>query len=111
MGLLRRTLHQAGQLTHNKRSDASICWSPCSQYICYTSGSLTENEAERLSIIEVANGKELALNIDRTPLESEIGATQKLNATIFQKVVPDWIEKRFVSRSFWGEERNPTWRA
>ena len=99
------------QLTHNQRSDANICWSPCSKYICFTSGSLSENETERLRVIEVASGKEQALNIDRAPLEAEIGASQKLNSTIFQKVVPDWIEKRLVSRSFWGEDRNPAWKA
>lgn len=99
------------QLTSNARSDANLCWSPCGNYLCYTSAGLSENEAERLRIINITSGEDAKLDFDRSALEVEIGADAALNATIWQKVVPNWIEKKFVPRSFWGEERNPAWKA
>lgn len=96
-------------LTDNKTMDVGIAWSPCGNYIVYTSASKRNHETEHLRIIDVATGNSTALDYDRTPFENEIGAGQLLNATFLQTLIPDIIERRFVDFSFWGEERHPDW--
>lgn len=100
---------QITQLTHDSGADNGVCWSPCGNYLMYTSASISEHETERLKIIDARSGERIPFSYDRTPLEQEIGSFQFLNATFFQKVVPDSIEKLFVEGSFWGEERRPHW--
>ncbi|MCB0330926.1 MAG: PD40 domain-containing protein [Bdellovibrionales bacterium] len=101
------------QLTKNEGCDVGICWSPDGKYLCYSSSVPGDSAQERLSVVSVSTGEEHHLSYDRTLLQSEIGADEKnyLNQAWFQHLVPDFIERRFVDPSFWGEERRPNWKA
>ena len=97
------------QLSDDSKADQSVSWSPCGQYLVYTSTSAKELGAERIKIIDSSTGKRVSLNYDRKPLSREIGAEQLVNATFIQKLLPNFIERRLVDRTFWGEERHPHW--
>lgn len=101
------------QLTSNLGCDVGLCWSPDGRYLAYTSSVEGDSTRERLSAVEVATGKEGPLEYDRSKLRSDVGAAERdvLNQTWFQYLVPDFIEKKFVDASFWGEERQPSWKA
>ena len=97
------------QLTTSSSLDNGVCWSPCGNYLMYTSTPKSNNEIDRLKIIDANSGSNISLSYDRTPLEKEIGAFQVLNRTITQKIIPDFLERLFMSGCFWGEERHPHW--
>ena len=96
-------------LTDNRYIDTGLSWSPCGRFIVYTCAPKHNHETERLRIVEVATGTSHAIPYDRTPLMVEIGAEGCLNRTFLERLIPDFIERRFVDHSFWGEERHPDW--
>ena len=75
----------------------------------YTSTSIDAQESERLKVIDAESGASVGFRYDRSALEREISADSAVNASFFQRLVPDFIERRFTDRSFWGEERHPSW--
>ncbi len=95
------------QMTHNSHADVGVRWSPCGNYLIYTSG--TDSKAERIKVIDASFGEIHSLHYDRGLLLKEIGAETLMNKSWFQKLVPDAIERLFADRSFWGEERHPDW--
>lgn len=99
------------QLTHNSRSDRGVCWSPCGNYLMYSSAARNENDRERLHLLDSHSGKQLPFDYCREAFEREIGARQALNRTLFQQMTPDFIERLFVDGGFFGEERDPHWTA
>ncbi len=101
------------QLTSNPGADVGACWSPCGKYLAYTSSAPGNQAAERIKIIEVETGRDVGLKYDRAPLRADIeGARARtMNRSIWQKVIPDFIERKFIDKSYWGEERRPSWTA
>jgi Tol biopolymer transport system component len=97
------------QLTDDSRADNGVCWSPCGKYLMYTSAPKSNHQTERLKVIDAQSGEKISFHYDRSALEQEIGSLQMLNSSIFQMLVPDFIERGFVDASFWGEERRPHW--
>jgi hypothetical protein len=75
----------------------------------YSSASSKSHQSERLKIIDADSGKRIPFDYDRSALENDIGATQQLNKTFLQLLLPDVIERRCTDPSFWGEERHPHW--
>lgn len=99
------------QLTHDSRSDRSICWSPCGGYLMYTSAPRNENDQERLSVIDSHSGGKIHFDYSRDAFEREVGAIQLLNNSFLQKLTPDCLERLIVGAGFFGEERDPHWTA
>jgi len=99
------------QLTEDGLADSAPCWSPCGNYIMYSTTDMEEPNADRLRVINVHTGELVPFSYDRGPLEREIGAEQALNRTLAQRIVPDVVERLFVDKSFWGAERHPSWKA
>ena len=96
-------------LTDNDDTELGVSWSPDGQHLVYTYIPHGRAHVGRLRVIEISSGATEEIEFDRTPLESEIGATAALNSSFLQKLLPDFIEARMVSPSFWGQERNPDW--
>lgn len=97
------------QLTDDQAADRAICWSPCGNFIMYTSTTLDAPNTDRLLVVDSFSGEPVELTYDRAPLESEIGADKALNRNLFSKLTPDRFERLFTESSFWGAERNPDW--
>ncbi len=97
------------QLTSGAHAGRSLCWSPCGQYLMFSSAPHGDVRAERLRVVDVASGGDMGFRYDRSDLEREIGADRALNSTVIQRLVPDVVERLFISGSFFGEERNPHW--
>ena len=97
------------QLTDDHRADRSVCWSPCGNFLMFTSTELNDPNTDRLFVINANSGEPVEFTYDREPLEREIGARQALNQGIFSLLTPDVVERLFVEGSFWGAERNPDW--
>jgi Tol biopolymer transport system component len=98
-------------LTHDDRGDAHVCWSPCSQYLAYSASADGEPGRRRIRVVEVETGAEVPLRYDRRALEAEIGVERAVNSSFWQKLVPNFIERRFVMGAFFGEECCPDWTA
>ncbi len=96
-------------LTEGGRCDDDVCWSPCGGYLAYTSGDPSKVGGRRLRILDVESGAPVSFSYDRRALETEIGATSRFDLSFWQKLIPNIIERRFVARSFWGEECCPDW--
>ncbi len=109
--IMNRDGSELRQITENSGADNGFSWSPCGSYIVYTSSVKGASGSERLKVVETATGNAVPLEYDRTPLEKDINADPNsvLNQTIFQKILPDALERKLVAPSFWGEEREPTW--
>ena len=99
------------QLTEDGLADSAPCWSPCGNYLMYSTTDMDDPNADRLCVINVHTGEQVPFSYDRGPLEREIGADRALNRTLAQRIVPDKLERLFVDRSFWGAERRPNWKA
>ena len=97
------------QITHNSKADQHVSWSPCGKYLVYTSTSMKQPQSKRLKVIDAHTGDSCEIDYDRTSLKRETGSTSAVNFSIFQRVVPDCIERLFADPSFWGEERHPCW--
>lgn len=97
------------QLTDDHRADRSVCWSPCGNFLMYTSTELDDPNTDRLRVINANSGEQVPFSYDRGPLEREIGAHQALNQGVFARLTPDIVERLFVESSFWGAERHPDW--
>lgn len=103
------------QLTTNAGADTDICWSPCGNYIAYSASPADKGTCERIKVIEVETGSNVPLAYDRKPLMQEISADpdRYVNNHLFQYLIPNFIERpymrRFISETFWGEERQPDW--
>lgn len=97
------------QRTDDHRADRSLCWSPCGNFLMYTSTQLDDPHTDRLIVINANTGEPVGLSYNREPLEQEIGAQQALNRGIFAQLTPDLVERLFVESSFWGAERHPDW--
>jgi len=97
------------QLTDNGRADRSVCWSPCGNFLMFTSTELGDPNTDRLYVVNANSGEPVQFSYDRAPLERDIGALQALNQGFFAKLTPDVLERLFVESSFWGAERNPDW--
>ena len=97
------------QLTEDHRSDRAPCWSPCGNYIMYSSTNMDDPHTDRLRVINVHSGEPVPFTYDREPLEREINANNVLNQTILHKLMPDRIERLFFENAFWGAERHPSW--
>jgi Tol biopolymer transport system component len=99
------------QLTHDSAMDKSLCWSPCGDYLMYTAAPRSDTGGERLKIINSSTGEAIPFRYDRRAFEAEVQSERLLNQTIFQKLIPDALERLFLDHSFFGEERNPHWKA
>jgi Tol biopolymer transport system component len=99
------------QVTENSRADRAPCWSPCGNYIMYSTTDIDNPDTDRLCVINAHTCEPVPFSYDREPLEEEIGATQSLNRSLVQKLMPDTIERLLVDPSFWGAERHPSWKA
>jgi TolB protein len=97
------------QLTHDSRSDRGICWSPCGNFILYTSAPRNESDSERFRLIDSRSGKSILFDYDRAAFEREIGADALLNRTFLQRITPDFWERLFLDGALLGEERHPHW--
>ena len=97
------------QLTDDHRADRSLCWSPCGNFLMYTSTELDNPNTDRLCVINANSGEPVPFSYDRGPLEREIGANQALNQGLYARLTPDILERLFVESSFWGAERHPDW--
>jgi Tol biopolymer transport system component len=97
------------QLTEDHRADRAVCWSPCGNFLMFTSTELNDPNTDRLFVLNANSGEPVQFTYDREPLEREIGARQALNQGIFALLTPDVVERLFVESSFWGAERNPDW--
>ena len=96
-------------LTHDKRADRGICWSPCGNYIMYTSHRMGEAGTDRLRVVNSHTGEKVPFEYDRGPLEAEIEGSSAMNRSWLQKLTPDRIEKMFIDATNLGAERNPDW--
>jgi Tol biopolymer transport system component len=97
------------QLTDDHKADRSLCWSPCGNFLMYTSTELNDPNTDRLFVVNANSGEPIPFLYDRKPLERELGALQALNQGLFAKLTPDAFERLFVEASFWGAERHPDW--
>jgi Tol biopolymer transport system component len=100
---------QIRALTQDGHGEDQIAWSPCGRYLVSTLSPKGTLRARQLRILEVASGNEIPVEYDRAPLEEEIGAHKPFNAGFWQRFVPNFIERHFVSPSFFGEESSPDW--
>jgi Tol biopolymer transport system component len=98
------------QLTDDRRADRSVCWSPCGNFLMYTSTELDDPNTDRLFILNANSGEPVEFSYDRELLEREIGARQFLNQGMFARFTPDVFERLFAESSFWGAERHPDWK-
>ena len=96
-------------LTNDRHVDRGVCWSPCSNYLMYSSHSVNGSGTDRLHIINSLNGEFLPFEYDRAPLEREMGVQRVLNRTWSQRLTPDRIERLFLQPTFLGAERHPDW--
>jgi len=103
------------QITTNGGADVGARWSPCGNYLVYSSTKAGKAGQERLSIVEVESGNYVPLDYDRTKLMQEIKADPSdfLNKSLMMHLVPDFIERPFMKfylgSHFWGRERWPDW--
>ena len=109
--VMNRDGSEAKQLTSNSGSDVSVAWSPCGNFLVYTAAKEDEQTQERIKVIDADSGTEQKLSYDRSLLRQEMQASIDAVAPegLFRKIVPDIIERFFVDRSIWGEERQPDW--
>jgi Tol biopolymer transport system component len=99
------------QVTDNGRADSTPCWSPCGNFIMYSTTDIDNPNTGRLCVVNAHTCEPVPFSYDRGPLEREIGAHQALNQSLMQKLLPDTIERLLVDSSFWGAERRPCWKA
>ena len=96
-------------LTSDRHFDKSFTWSPCGKFILFCSSSRGSQHTDRFKLYDIENKKISNFNYDRSQLEREIGSLDALNLSIYQRLIPDVIEKLFIDQSFFGTERHPHW--
>lgn len=98
------------QLTQNSGVDVGVCWSPCGNFLAYTTASKGKDSSKRISIISIETGAIEKLNYERKLLKQEfVASLNKYSQGIFRRLIPDFIEHKMVDPSFWAEERHPDW--
>lgn len=96
-------------LTNDGYVDRGVCWSPCSNYLMYSSHAEKGQGTDRLHIINSLNGEVVPFEYDRQPLERDMGVGEVLNQTWMQRLTPDTVERMFLEPQFLGSERHPDW--
>jgi dipeptidyl aminopeptidase/acylaminoacyl peptidase len=96
-------------LTNDHHVDRGVCWSPCSNYLMYSSHAERGEGTDRLHLINALNGELVPFDYDRSPLERDMGVSKVLNRTWMQRLTPDMVERMFLQPNFLGAERHPDW--
>lgn len=103
------------QLTENRGADTSVRWSPCGEYLLFSSSPKGKPNAQRLKIINSQTGETVPFEYDRQPLMTELDSSPDrfLNATQIVRLLPDFIERivirKVVGSYFFGEEHSADW--
>jgi Tol biopolymer transport system component len=99
------------QLTKGAGSDVGPCFSPCGKYIAYASSVGGNTHQERIRIIDATNGKQIDFHYSRENMMREVAAHPAglTNKSLLARLLPDFIERRLIEPSFFGEERQPNW--
>ncbi len=95
------------RITRNLGSERHVTWSPCGNYLIYTSSKKT-SAAERLMVVDLEKMKTEALKFDRAELEAEI-KSPPLAYGIFS-LLPEGIRRKFYPDYYFGSERFPDWK-
>ncbi|RME61542.1 MAG: hypothetical protein D6780_01450 [Candidatus Dadabacteria bacterium] len=95
------------RLTTNSGADEFVRWHPSGKYLIYCASS-TEGSDARIKLLDIEQKEEISLSYDREALEKEIGAEVK-DYGIFTAIMPDFIQRWFVYKSYFGSERYPDW--
>ncbi len=94
------------RLTANQGTDRCVSWSPDGTHLIYSAAKLGDC-GERLWGLAVGHGKPAAIEMDREPLEAEIGA-HPVGFGLFS-LLPERIIRMSYPDSYFGTETYPHW--
>jgi TolB protein len=89
---------QQRRLTTHQRTDRCVSWSPDGKHLAYSA-------ADRLWVLSVDTGEPVQLDVDRGPLEGEIGVKPIGLFSLF----PESVVRRFYPANYFGSETYPHW--